>query len=614
MNTRSFQERWVAGLRALALAGGVLGLGLAAQGATSVVTEATEAALRAGMAGGGTVSLACDGTITLSNGIVVATDTVLDGTRHAVTITGTQRAFIVSTNVSFGVLALAISNCEVPQPPNDTLVPASEWLTGGGILNQGGTVDLNGVTFQQNYAVYGGAIANCGGGAVNATNCTFYGNSATFLLPPMVAYWGYPAYGGAIANQNGAVTLQSCLFSHNSAWGGSDNPMVGHQSGSAAGSGGAIGNLAGLTVSGCTFENNGALGGSGFTWSLLYGPFYGYSGTPGAAGYGGAIYNTGTLALWGSTLANNEVSGGSGGSGQVGFLNYTTGQITPSGGGGKAASGFGGGVFNGGEASAVNCTFYANSAVGGAGGQGGASFSYSGLVDGFHVSGTEPAGPDGSDGSGLGGAAGSTGGWFWLTNCTIAFNTASAQTNDAQAVGGLSLESGTLVNTLLTSNAPGGNGSGAVFDGGGNLSSDDSCGFTAPSSRNNTDPLLGPLANLGGATLTMALLAGSPAIGAADSALAPPTDQRGYPRPPGSADIGACEYGYPPLVTAARVLAAGAELSVSGRPGQACWLLASPDLVDWTAVGTNQFSAAGTALFQDAGAVGQARRFYRVTE
>jgi hypothetical protein len=44
------------------------------------------------------------------------------------------------------------------------------------------------------------------------------------------------------------------------------------------------------------------------------------------------------------------------------------------------------------------------------------------------------------------------------------------------------------------------------------------------------NPLLGPLQNNGGPTLTMALLAGSPAIGNADNALAPATDQRGVIR------------------------------------------------------------------------------------
>jgi hypothetical protein len=41
---------------------------------------------------------------------------------------------------------------------------------------------------------------------------------------------------------------------------------------------------------------------------------------------------------------------------------------------------------------------------------------------------------------------------------------------------------------------------------------------------------LGPLQNNGGPTQTMALLAGSPAIGQADNSKAPTTDQRGVMR------------------------------------------------------------------------------------
>jgi hypothetical protein len=59
----------------------------------------------------------------------------------------------------------------------------------------------------------------------------------------------------------------------------------------------------------------------------------------------------------------------------------------------------------------------------------------------------------------------------------------------------------------------------------------------------NTEPLLGPLQNNGGPTMTSALLSNSPAINTADNAACPPTDQRGVPRPQGPAcDIGAYEY------------------------------------------------------------------------
>ena len=62
------------------------------------------------------------------------------------------------------------------------------------------------------------------------------------------------------------------------------------------------------------------------------------------------------------------------------------------------------------------------------------------------------------------------------------------------------------------------------------------------------DPLLGPLADNGGPTLTHALQPGSPAINRGDPA-APPRDQRGYSRL-GVPDVGAFEFnGIPPTPT-----------------------------------------------------------------
>jgi len=66
----------------------------------------------------------------------------------------------------------------------------------------------------------------------------------------------------------------------------------------------------------------------------------------------------------------------------------------------------------------------------------------------------------------------------------------------------------------------------------------------------NLDPLLGPLADNGGFTMTHALLPGSPAIDTASLAVCPATDQRGYYRPIDGdgngtprCDMGAYEYG-----------------------------------------------------------------------
>ncbi len=174
-------------------------------------------------------------------------------------------------------------------------------------------------------------------------------------------------------------------------------------------------------------------------------------------------------------------------------------------------------------------------------------------------------------GSGSGGGIYDLTGQCFLTNCTLAFNAAIAGEGGAGGAGGDGQFSGGvpglpgpagsasggginanggsfLINALLASNAPG-NASGGIIDGGHNLSSDNSCGFSHVGSLNNANPLLGPLMDNGGPTLTMALMPGSPAIDAGDNGAAPPIDQRGVPRPVGLAsDIGAYECGPPGII------------------------------------------------------------------
>jgi hypothetical protein len=85
---------------------------------------------------------------------------------------------------------------------------------------------------------------------------------------------------------------------------------------------------------------------------------------------------------------------------------------------------------------------------------------------------------------------------------------------------------------------------GAINSLGHNLESGSTCGFTATDDITNINPLLGLLQDNGGPTLTLALLAGSPAIDKGDNNFCPATDQRGYSRPYGIAcDIGAYEFG-----------------------------------------------------------------------
>jgi len=87
--------------------------------------------------------------------------------------------------------------------------------------------------------------------------------------------------------------------------------------------------------------------------------------------------------------------------------------------------------------------------------------------------------------------------------------------------------------TILNAGAAGENifnSSGTIVSRGYNLSSDAGGGFlTATGDQVNTDPMLGPLQDNGGPTLTHALMTDSPAIDAGDPNSTPPSDfdQRG---------------------------------------------------------------------------------------
>jgi hypothetical protein len=201
----------------------------------------------------------------------------------------------------------------------------------------------------------------------------------------------------------------------------------------------------------------------------------------GGIGYGGAIYNNGSLLrVSNCTLATNFAIGG------AGRYGYNTHSFCP------AGDSYGGGIYNtNASASLTYCTLAGNAALGGAAG----------------VNGTN----SGSAGKGYGGNIAQSGG-LQLVNIIVAFG--------------------------LTNNAYG-----PLIDLGHNISSDASCAFTGAGSLNNTDPLLGPLADNGGSTQTMALLPGSPAIDAAVPQPGINTDQRGTLRPFGLApDIGAYEW------------------------------------------------------------------------
>jgi hypothetical protein len=212
---------------------------------------------------------------------------------------------------------------------------------------------------------------------------------------------------------------------------------------------------------------------------------------------GPGVKNYFFLTILNSTLSGNSADEDGGGissgtfksPGGVTVINSTiSGNSTSSGGGGIAIQ-YGG-------LTLVNSTLSGNSA----GDEGGGIANYTGRVQ---VANSTLSGNSAASGGGIYNVAGQFGGTIEISN-TI-------------------LKAGALGENIF-------NNGGTVTSGGYNISSDDGGGLlTGPGDQINTDPLLGPLQDNGGPTLTHLPLLGSPAIDAGDPNFMPPPfrDQRG---------------------------------------------------------------------------------------
>jgi hypothetical protein len=500
--------------------------------------------------------------VVLSDTIAIANNTVLDSGGHQVAISGRDavRVFYVNPQITFSVTDLAIINgCST---------------NGGGIYNNGGTV--------------------------NATNCTFAGNRA--VGPGGASYLdpnGREGRGGAIFN-SGMVRLNRCTFSQNAALGGNGADAVNESYSAGAGGaadGGALYNTGDASASQCGFRSNSATAGAGGASGA-----YPLGGSGGGARAGG-LCNLGTLKVDGSLFAENSAIGGSGANGRNSPNNGWGPVWLNDGGSGGSGGSACGALFAGGPSALVNCTLAANQAQGGVGGSGGSRGYFMDMGSGRYIYGSPGSGGSGGDAQA---AFYDPTGVLRLTNCTIAFNSGlggAGGSNGASgsppgstgiAGGGLVSSNSVLLNTLLATNTPS-NCVGTIIDAGHNLSSDASGAFGGAGSLNNADPRLGPLADNGGPTLTLALLPGSPAIDAGDTASAPGVDQRGVARPfSTAADIGAYEFW--PFLQANRATGGGLDILVTGLSGQWCRLLTSTNLAIWLPVATNQIGPTGTLL------------------
>ena len=220
------------------------------------------------------------------------------------------------------------------------------------------------------------------------------------------------------------------------------------------------------------------------------------------SGSGGGVVNesSGTVTITSSTIANNSASQGGGGIENFGALTLTNSTIADN----KASGGEGGGIDNAGTLATVNSTIAYNTSPFGSGG---------GLYD-------------------------ETSGFSTLDNTIVAQNTGVDGPDD---IAGAAVSSTSMYNLVGVDETQ------SLTDG------------TDGNQVGVADPGLGALANNGGPTQTIALLAGSPAINRGDNALAVDpqgnpltTDERGvgFPRiVGGTVDIGAYESPYVPTAT-----------------------------------------------------------------
>jgi hypothetical protein len=238
----------------------------------------------------------------------------------------------------------------------------------------------------------------------------------------------------------------------------------------------------------------------------------------------------------------------------------------------------GGGIANTGTMTIERSTISGNTA--GRGGGGVVSQNTLGpgaltLVDSTVTGNHAPTG--GFEGGGVYINAGSAGGVL-LLNDTVVGNTGAPDTMmHPGSSGGIANRSeGTMIfNTIVAGN------SGKVGSdncdqfvpliGDHNLEDADTCHFQAPGNLVNTDPLLTALGDNGGPTLTLQPIPNSPAIGAADAARCPATDQRGVPYfAPNPCDIGAVDTARPgpPAIAGPPPLAEAAISRLGMRPSK----------------------------------------------
>jgi hypothetical protein len=286
-------------------------------------------------------------------------------------------------------------------------------------------------------------------------------------------------------------------------------------------------------------------------------------------GDGGGIHNAGDLSLVACTLTANRAGDHGGAIANRGILTITAGVLS-----GNVAGIHGGAVYNLGTLRVVDSTMSANGAsVDGGAIENGAEASVLGSTFTGNVASQHGGAIDSYDSllvrnsTFFANSADDEGGAIYNWHeATVESSTFSANAAGWFG-GGLYNRAGAildLANTLIAHSPRGGdcfNAADSPATNVANLVADGSCDAAL-----SGDPGLGPLVDHGGPTQTLALQAGSRAIGAGDAAHCPAADQRGVERPQGAAcDIGAYEVRLPAATTGHATQVTAATATVVGE-------------------------------------------------
>ncbi len=378
----------------------------------------------------------------------------------------------------------AVSNVGTLTLTNLTLTGGNSESGGGGLLNDG-------TAFLQNVAV---------------TNNRASASSS----------------GGGIAN-NGTLVIENSEISNNSVNGGD---------------GGGIDNQGVLTMTHVTIDRNRATLNSSFGGGLSHLGLWLMADhitvTENSAGYGGGvlidIFATGGVGyVQNSTIMSNSARFEGAGV-HIFFGDAFISQTLIY---GNTSQQSGGGVANSGDLVLAQSAVFSNTAVS----QNGGGLFNNGILT---VTDTTLSGNLADLGAGLYNGSTSFTATAALNNVTI-YNNISAQPGVAVANDSASNDVVRVENSVLAGSQGFANCAGTITSDGHNLSDDTSCGLAAAGDVVNTNPQLQPLKSDGGTMIHVPSLF-SPLLDAGNDATCTAVDQRGNPRPSGTAcDIGAVE-------------------------------------------------------------------------